>query len=144
MFGFGKGKKIEKLIDAIGSTFSGQMMILPISPEELISLSKHDKLISGYIMGFQLHIISQSPFNEKDHKGILLDSYFNLFGSYDAQEVIDFAFSSAGDKLFNSGVALGIQDIINFSKDPMDAPLSLIRILNEENQGDGIPFWLAS
>lgn len=140
MFRFGIGKKIEKLVDAIGSTFSGQTMIMPISPDELISLSKHDKLISGYIMGFQLHIISQSPFKEKDHRGILLDSYYNLFGSPDAQDAIDFAFNTAGDELFNSGVALGIQDIIDFGKDSSDSPLGLVRILHERNQEDDIPF----
>lgn len=128
---FGKDKKIEELVDAIGCTFSGQTMIMPISPDELISLSKYDMLIAGYIMGFQIHIISQSPFKEKDHKGILMDSYYNLFGSADAQEAIYFAFNNCGDEVFKHGITLGIQDIIDFGNNSKNPPLGLVRILHE-------------
>ena len=115
-------------------------MIMPISPEELISLSKCDELVSGYIMGFQLHIITQSPFAKKDHKGILIDSYYNLFGSDDAQDVIDFAFSKHGDEIFKSGIALGVKDIIDFGLDSANSPLGLLRILHDREQDLDLPF----
>jgi hypothetical protein len=132
MLGFGKGKKVKQLIEVISSTFSGQVILMPISPIELISISKRDKLISGYIMGFHHQIISCSSFKPSDHQGILVQSYYNLFGEDDAQEILDFTFSNLRDEVFISGFELGSKDITDFSKSSKNAPLGLLRILHKE------------
>ncbi|KZZ73399.1 hypothetical protein A3766_20100 [Oleiphilus sp. HI0132] len=108
-------------------------MLMPISPVELISISKRNKLISGYIMGFHHQIISRSPFKPIDQQGILVESYYNLFGSDDAQEILDFTFSNLRDEVFKSGFDLGSKDITDFSRNSKNAPLGLLRILHKED-----------
>ena len=76
MFGFGKKKRIDSLVETIGSSVTGQTMLMPISADQLIIDAKSDPLIAGYFLGYQLHLIQSSPFPEKDHQGILLDSYY--------------------------------------------------------------------
>lgn len=128
------------MVEVIGDSFYGQVMIMPITPDELIDLAKTDLKIAGYIMGFQIHIISQSQFPEKDHQKILIESYQNLFG-YDAEPAVSFAFNSATDPTFKEGLAFGIKDIINWGDDPQNKPSGLLLLLNQrESALDDLPF----
>ncbi|EIU6870071.1 hypothetical protein V4F55_003488 [Vibrio parahaemolyticus] len=135
MFGFGKKKRIDSLVETIGSSVTGQTMLMPISADQLIIDAKSDPLIAGYFLGYQLHLIQNSPFPEKDHQGILLDSYYNLFGP-DGDEIKIFAYemSRKQNQTFNSGIETAINDLILWQNDSNQAPLSLVRILNDKYQ----------
>ncbi|ODS09794.1 MULTISPECIES: hypothetical protein [Gammaproteobacteria] len=135
MFGFGKKKRIDSLVETIGSSVTGQTMLMPISADQLIIDAKSDPLIAGYFLGYQLHLIQSSPFPEKDHQGILLDSYYNLFGP-DGEEIKIFAYemSRKQNQTFNSGIETAINDLILWQNDSNQAPLSLVRILNDKYQ----------
>tara|TARA_X000001388_G_scaffold72978_1_gene64177 strand:- start:515 stop:934 length:420 start_codon:yes stop_codon:yes gene_type:complete len=130
MFGFGKRKKIEKLVEIIGNTFTGQTALMPITPDEFIEFAKVDELVSGYVMGFQMQIITNSPFSERDHQGILSDSYYNLFGDLDFADVLKFAYRNANNPTFKNGLTLGIRDIVNFGLDATNHPKGLLLILD--------------
>lgn len=142
MFGFGKKKKFEKQVDElIGITadiFIAQTNFISTTPDELIELAKADKEVSGYAMGFQVKMISTSQFQEKDHRGILLDSYYNLFGPDDAEEIINFAMRSLQEEDYQAGYSIGINDIVEFlnSKQPPSGLLELLHRRKNDFNGE--------
>ncbi|ENM3908785.1 hypothetical protein GCS57_003528 [Vibrio cholerae] len=131
MFGFGKKDKIDKLVNAIGSVITGQTILMTISADQLIRDVQKEPLIAGYFLGFQLHLIQNSPFPEKDHQGILSDSYYNLFGP-DGDKAKLFAFQMAGARNaeFNAGIEFAINDLTEWQSNPSNSPIGLLRLID--------------